>query len=235
MCRLGRSPASSREYLVRRFLLFMTQAPDSAHETTCQGVPLYCICAFHSIIYRECPRLLVICSCGFCAYQANRLLTEAYDTFMFDCDGVLWRGGKLLPHSAEVLALLRSVFRRRAPSRSEPRGGQSRLQSRYMFSCGALENVRSCELPSGATNLILLQAAREACLLRDEQQLQEPCTVPQQIRPVGDTGQVRGEPSAEAWLAVVQWLPMHASPVPIGPCFVAMKECAAAYAAVQPH
>lgn len=36
------------------------------------------------------------------------LLLEAYDTFLFDCDGVLWRGDHLLPLVVETLHLLQS-------------------------------------------------------------------------------------------------------------------------------
>lgn len=34
-------------------------------------------------------------------------LADQYDTFLFDCDGVLWRGGKLLDGSDTALAMLR--------------------------------------------------------------------------------------------------------------------------------
>lgn len=33
--------------------------------------------------------------------------TDKYDAYCFDCDGVLWRGGELLPGAAATLALLR--------------------------------------------------------------------------------------------------------------------------------
>lgn len=36
------------------------------------------------------------------------LFLEQYDTFLFDCDGVLWLGNHLLPHVNETLELLRS-------------------------------------------------------------------------------------------------------------------------------
>ncbi|KAI0462339.1 hypothetical protein LJB42_004429 [Komagataella kurtzmanii] len=36
-------------------------------------------------------------------------LLAAYDTFLFDCDGVLWLGDHLLPHVVETLELLRSL------------------------------------------------------------------------------------------------------------------------------
>lgn len=39
--------------------------------------------------------------------QAEKFLDE-HDTFLFDCDGVLWRGTELLPHVRETLDLLRS-------------------------------------------------------------------------------------------------------------------------------
>jgi 4-nitrophenyl phosphatase len=32
---------------------------------------------------------------------------DCYDTFMFDCDGVLWHGDHLIPGTIEVLAYLR--------------------------------------------------------------------------------------------------------------------------------
>jgi len=35
-------------------------------------------------------------------------LLDKYDTWMFDCDGVLWRGDRLIDGAAEVLHILRS-------------------------------------------------------------------------------------------------------------------------------
>jgi hypothetical protein len=35
-------------------------------------------------------------------------LLEKYDTWMFDCDGVLWSGDHVIPGITETLALLRS-------------------------------------------------------------------------------------------------------------------------------
>ena len=35
-------------------------------------------------------------------------LLDKYDTWMFDCDGVLWRGDRLIDGAVEVLQLLRS-------------------------------------------------------------------------------------------------------------------------------
>jgi hypothetical protein len=35
-------------------------------------------------------------------------LLDQYDTWMFDCDGVLWRGDRLIDGAAEVLHILRS-------------------------------------------------------------------------------------------------------------------------------
>lgn len=40
------------------------------------------------------------------------LPTDSYDTFLFDCDGVLWRGSDLLPGSTRTLALLRAQGKR---------------------------------------------------------------------------------------------------------------------------
>ncbi|ODQ64860.1 2-phosphoglycolate phosphatase [Nadsonia fulvescens var. elongata DSM 6958] len=37
---------------------------------------------------------------------------ESYDTFLFDCDGVLWSGTHLLPHVVETIELLRSRGKR---------------------------------------------------------------------------------------------------------------------------
>jgi len=37
-----------------------------------------------------------------------KTLIDKYDTFMFDCDGVLWHGDRLVPGIRQVLALLRS-------------------------------------------------------------------------------------------------------------------------------
>ena len=39
-------------------------------------------------------------------------LVDRYDTFMFDCDGVIWHGDRLVPGAREVLSILRE--------RSEP-------------------------------------------------------------------------------------------------------------------
>jgi ribonucleotide monophosphatase NagD (HAD superfamily) len=30
-------------------------------------------------------------------------LIEKYSAFLFDCDGVLWKGGNVIPHSMELL------------------------------------------------------------------------------------------------------------------------------------
>lgn len=35
-------------------------------------------------------------------------LLDKYDTFLFDCDGVIWTGPKLVPGVTDVLTLLRS-------------------------------------------------------------------------------------------------------------------------------
>jgi len=35
------------------------------------------------------------------------LLLDKYDTWMFDCDGVLWNGDRLIDGALEVLDLLR--------------------------------------------------------------------------------------------------------------------------------
>ena len=35
-------------------------------------------------------------------------LIEKYDTFLFDCDGVLWNGEQVVQGAAEVMAYLRS-------------------------------------------------------------------------------------------------------------------------------
>lgn len=35
-------------------------------------------------------------------------LLDRYDTFLFDCDGVIWTGPKLVPGITKVLDLLRS-------------------------------------------------------------------------------------------------------------------------------
>lgn len=39
-------------------------------------------------------------------YQA---LLDKYDTWLFDCDGVLWEGTRLIPGAKEVLAYLRKI------------------------------------------------------------------------------------------------------------------------------
>jgi hypothetical protein len=35
-------------------------------------------------------------------------LLKKYDTWMFDCDGVLWNGSSLIPGAVQVLAMLRA-------------------------------------------------------------------------------------------------------------------------------
>ncbi|EEB92750.1 hypothetical protein MPER_08697 [Moniliophthora perniciosa FA553] len=40
------------------------------------------------------------------ASQYTQLL-DAYDTWMFDCDGVLWHGDRVIPGATDVLSLLR--------------------------------------------------------------------------------------------------------------------------------
>jgi 4-nitrophenyl phosphatase len=35
-------------------------------------------------------------------------LLDKYDTWLFDCDGVLWHGDALVPGATDVLALLRA-------------------------------------------------------------------------------------------------------------------------------
>jgi len=39
-------------------------------------------------------------------------LIEKYDTFLFDCDGVLWNGEHVVQGAAEVMRYLRSKRRR---------------------------------------------------------------------------------------------------------------------------
>lgn len=34
-------------------------------------------------------------------------LIDKFDTFMFDCDGVLWHGDRLVPGARQVLSILR--------------------------------------------------------------------------------------------------------------------------------
>lgn len=36
-------------------------------------------------------------------------LLDKYDTWLFDCDGVLWEGTRLIPGAKEVLAYLRKI------------------------------------------------------------------------------------------------------------------------------
>ena len=43
--------------------------------------------------------------------QVNEFLSK-YDDFLFDCDGVLWSGSRLLPNVIETLNLLRSLGKR---------------------------------------------------------------------------------------------------------------------------
>ena len=39
-------------------------------------------------------------------------MVAAYDTWVFDCDGTLWRGDELIDGCAEALALLRALGKR---------------------------------------------------------------------------------------------------------------------------
>jgi 4-nitrophenyl phosphatase len=43
-------------------------------------------------------------------------VVDSYDTFMFDCDGVLWHGDHLIPGTIEVLAYLRQQSKHWFPS-----------------------------------------------------------------------------------------------------------------------
>ena len=40
--------------------------------------------------------------------SGHRDLLDKYETWLFDCDGVLWRGSTLIDGAAEFLQLLRS-------------------------------------------------------------------------------------------------------------------------------
>jgi 4-nitrophenyl phosphatase len=40
--------------------------------------------------------------------QDYAALLDKYDTWMFDCDGVLWRGDRIIDGVVDVLELLRS-------------------------------------------------------------------------------------------------------------------------------
>lgn len=44
-------------------------------------------------------------------HQVQEFLSK-YDVFLFDCDGVLWQGERLLPHVVETLEMLRSYGKR---------------------------------------------------------------------------------------------------------------------------
>lgn len=44
--------------------------------------------------------------------DAIQALLDRYDNFLFDCDGVLWRGSELLPDADKALDLLRSLGKR---------------------------------------------------------------------------------------------------------------------------
>ena len=39
-------------------------------------------------------------------------LLDKYDTWLFDCDGVLWNGDQLVPGAKEVLQMLRRLSAR---------------------------------------------------------------------------------------------------------------------------
>lgn len=43
-------------------------------------------------------------------------LLDKYDTWMFDCDGVLWHGTKLIDGVIDVIAMLRSRSQSVAPN-----------------------------------------------------------------------------------------------------------------------
>ena len=45
-------------------------------------------------------------------------LLDKYDTWLFDCDGVLWEGTRLIPGAVDVLAYLRSLGACPAPGRA---------------------------------------------------------------------------------------------------------------------
>ena len=38
-------------------------------------------------------------------------LIDNYDTWLFDCDGVLWEGNRLIPGATDLLAFLRTQSR----------------------------------------------------------------------------------------------------------------------------
>ena len=40
--------------------------------------------------------------------EQYKALIDKYDTWLFDCDGVLWEGMRLIPNIKEVLQYLRS-------------------------------------------------------------------------------------------------------------------------------
>jgi ribonucleotide monophosphatase NagD (HAD superfamily) len=37
---------------------------------------------------------------------------DSYDTFLLDCDGVVWQGNTLIEHSKETIMLLKSLGKR---------------------------------------------------------------------------------------------------------------------------
>lgn len=41
--------------------------------------------------------------------EEYKTLLDQYDTWLFDCDGVLWQGNRLIPGAKELLAYLRSI------------------------------------------------------------------------------------------------------------------------------
>ncbi len=47
---------------------------------------------------------------------------DNFDTFLFDCDGVLWHGDDLVPGAVEVLSLLRARRESPRPDRTARRG-----------------------------------------------------------------------------------------------------------------
>jgi phosphoglycolate phosphatase len=63
------------------------------------------------------------CCCGAVSKATStdhKALVDKVDCFIFDCDGVIWKGDKLIDGVPETLAMLREMVRRGLPTTSPP-------------------------------------------------------------------------------------------------------------------
>jgi hypothetical protein len=68
------------------------------------------------------------------------ILTNDIDTVILDCDGVLWCGNEVLPHTAEV---------------RRQREGTPMLQIWQLFGCGRIIMVGACAYINGCSLMIM--------------------------------------------------------------------------------